>query len=179
MQPVADHGARGSNVVACNQGASPRFLWRRGEQRHRCLVAPVEIVSDPHQGAAHRRSCLRCFGVTIEIGWIQALAKKHAYLPFQQGQGIANYLSDPAFRAGLGQPPEADPRAAIMRFLELFGNPAFSWDGVDFLRSLTKLPILLKGITHPDDAALALEHNVDGIVVSNHGGRQVDGPIAL
>jgi lactate 2-monooxygenase len=71
-----------------------------------------------------------------------------------------------------------DGRAAVQRFTEIFSRPSLSWDDLPFLRERTKLPILLKGILHPDDARRALDAGVDGIVVSNHGGRQVDGAIA-
>jgi lactate 2-monooxygenase len=70
------------------------------------------------------------------------------------------------------------PRAAARLFMQLFPRPSLNWDDVDFLRETTRLPILLKGILHPDDARRALDHGVDGIVVSNHGGRQVDGALA-
>lgn len=102
----------------------------------------------------------------------------HAYLPFMQGEGLANYFTDPAFRAALAQPPEQDPGSAIMHFAQIFGNPALTWDDLAFIRQHTRLPLLLKGILHPDDAREALRRGVDGIIVSNHGGRQVDGAIA-
>ena len=101
-----------------------------------------------------------------------------AWQPFLEGVGIANYTSDPVFRAGLAKPPDEDPQAAIGEFVVQFSNPELSWDELDFLRAETTLPILLKGILHPDDARTALERGVDGIVVSNHGGRQIDGEIA-
>src|SRR4249919_1727267 len=69
-------------------------------------------------------------------------------------------------------------RAAVRRFVETYSRPSLSWDALAFLRERTRLPILLKGILHPADAAAAIEHGMDGIVVSNHGGRQVDGAIA-
>ncbi len=103
---------------------------------------------------------------------------QNAYLPFLQGQGIGNYLSDPAFRRSLARPPEEDPQGAIERFLQIFGNPALTWQDLSFLRARTKLPILLKGILHPDDARQAIDAGMDGIIVSNHGGRQVQGAIA-
>ena len=62
--------------------------------------------------------------------------------------------------------------------MQIFPRPSLSWEDVDFLRGLTRLPLLLKGVLHPDDARRALDHGIDGIVVSNHGGRQVDGAIA-
>ncbi|OAB86265.1 lactate 2-monooxygenase [Janibacter melonis] len=70
------------------------------------------------------------------------------------------------------------PRAAVETFLETYSNPRLSWDHIATLRDRTTLPVVLKGILHPDDARRALDLGVDGIVVSNHGGRQVDSSIA-
>ncbi|MDQ5855758.1 MAG: lactate 2-monooxygenase [Actinomycetota bacterium] len=101
-----------------------------------------------------------------------------AHLPFLHGKHIANYLSDPVFRARLDAPPEESAQAmqqAVRTWMELFGNPALSWSDLSLLREWTQLPVLIKGICHPDDARTALEHGADGVVVSNHGGRQVDG----
>jgi len=103
---------------------------------------------------------------------------QHAYLPFILGQGLANYFSDPVFRALLPQPPEQNPGAAIQVWSSLFSNTALTWKDLPFLRKHTRVPIILKGILHPEDAALAVDAGVDGLVVSNHGGRQVDGAIA-
>ena len=100
---------------------------------------------------------------------------QHAYLPFLLGEGLGNYITDPAFRRSLPQPPEENMFAAIQRFVEIFTNPALTWQDIAWLRQQTKLPILLKGILHPDDARQALDSGVDGIIVSNHGGRQVEG----
>ena len=69
------------------------------------------------------------------------------------------------------------PRAAVETFLDVFSRSSLTWDDLATLRERTSLPIVLKGIQDPRDAALALEHGVDGLVVSNHGGRQVDGAI--
>ncbi|MGH2695271.1 MAG: lactate 2-monooxygenase [Actinomycetota bacterium] len=101
-----------------------------------------------------------------------------AFLPFLQGVGIAHYLSDPEFRAGLDNSPEEDLPAAVMRWAQVYSDPATTWDRLRDLRTMTKLPLLLKGILHPDDARTAAESDMDGIIVSNHGGRQVDGAIA-
>jgi isopentenyl diphosphate isomerase/L-lactate dehydrogenase-like FMN-dependent dehydrogenase len=103
---------------------------------------------------------------------------QNAYLPFLHGDGLANYLTDPAFRAALRTPPEEDPGEAIGYFARIFSNPALTWADLAWLRRATRLPILLKGILHPDDARQALDAGADGIVVSNHGGRQVDGSVA-
>jgi L-lactate dehydrogenase (cytochrome)/lactate 2-monooxygenase len=70
------------------------------------------------------------------------------------------------------------PRAAVETFLDVFSRSTLTWEDLAYLRDRTSLPIVVKGIQDPRDAALALEHGVDGIVVSNHGGRQVDGAIA-
>jgi lactate 2-monooxygenase len=68
-------------------------------------------------------------------------------------------------------------RTAVARFTQIYSRPSLTWDDLPFLRERTRLPVLLKGLLHPDDAARAVEAGMDGIVVSNHGGRQVDGAI--
>ncbi len=113
---------------------------------------------------------------TPVLGWREQDLRL-GYLPFLQGQGIVNYLSDPVFLSTLAKPPKDDPRAAIMQFLGMFANPSFSWTDIEWLRTQTKLPVLLKGLVHPEDARKAVDHGVDAIVVSNHGGRQLDGGI--
>ncbi|WP_295697911.1 alpha-hydroxy-acid oxidizing protein [Lapillicoccus sp.] len=70
------------------------------------------------------------------------------------------------------------PRAAVETFLEIYSKPSLTWDDIATLPGRTRLPVLLKGILHPDDARRALDLGVAGIVVSNHGGRQVDGSVA-
>jgi isopentenyl diphosphate isomerase/L-lactate dehydrogenase-like FMN-dependent dehydrogenase len=103
---------------------------------------------------------------------------QEAWLPFLQGIGNANYLEDPVFRAALDKTPEEDLGAAIGHYLSIYVNPSLTWDDLAWLRDRTSLPILIKGILHPDDARKAAETGADGVVVSNHGGRQVDGAIA-
>jgi isopentenyl diphosphate isomerase/L-lactate dehydrogenase-like FMN-dependent dehydrogenase len=70
------------------------------------------------------------------------------------------------------------PRTAVRRFLEIYSRPSLTWSELPFLRERTKLPVLLKGVLHPDDARRAVDEGVDGLVVSNHGGRQIDGEIS-
>lgn len=70
-----------------------------------------------------------------------------------------------------------ETRAAVQTFLDTFSNPALSWEHLATLRDRTRLPIVLKGVLHPDDARLAFDAGVDAVMVSNHGGRQVDGSI--
>jgi isopentenyl diphosphate isomerase/L-lactate dehydrogenase-like FMN-dependent dehydrogenase len=113
---------------------------------------------------------------TYHLGWRERDIQ-NAYLPFLKGQGLANYFTDPVFRASLPVPPEKDPRPAVVQFHQVVSNPALTWSDLAFLRKHTKLPIILKGILSPDDARQALDLGVDGIIVSNHGGRQVDGVI--
>jgi isopentenyl diphosphate isomerase/L-lactate dehydrogenase-like FMN-dependent dehydrogenase len=113
---------------------------------------------------------------TFVPGW-KPRDLQQAWLPFLNGMGVANYFQDPVFRAGLEQTPEEDVGAATGHFLGVQANPALSWDDLDWLREQTLLPIVVKGIQHPDDAREAAQRGLDGIVVSNHGGRQVDGAI--
>ncbi len=101
---------------------------------------------------------------------------QEGYLPFLAGAGLANYLTDPVFRAlvpeaGADQPEGA---AAVATWAGLFGNPALTWADLSWLTDQTALPVLVKGVTHPADARAAVDAGVQGIVVSNHGGRQVD-----
>jgi isopentenyl diphosphate isomerase/L-lactate dehydrogenase-like FMN-dependent dehydrogenase len=103
---------------------------------------------------------------------------QQAYLPFLEGVGIAQYLSDPVFREGLEKTPEEDIGAAVGHFLGVFAKPDLTWESLEWLQGRTSLPIVLKGILHAEDATEARERGVAGIVVSNHGGRQIDGAIA-
>jgi lactate 2-monooxygenase len=97
-----------------------------------------------------------------------------AYLPFVRGVGTAIPFSDPAFRAGLDAPPEDDLMAAVAHWVPMFTGTALRWDRLGLLRAHWNGPIVLKGIQHVADARAAVDVGMDGIVVSNHGGRQVD-----
>ena len=101
-----------------------------------------------------------------------------SYLPFIRGIGTAIPFSDPAFRAKLAKSPEEDPTAAILQWIPMFTGTDHHWDQLPFLREHWDGPIVLKGIQHTDDARRAADAGMDGIVVSNHGGRQVDGAVA-
>ena len=94
--------------------------------------------------------------------------------PQLRGHCLANYFTDPVFRSRLAQPPEQNPGAAVLHWTEVFGNP-LTWDDLPWLRSLTKLPLILKGLCHPDDVRRAKDAGVDGVYCSNHGGRQANG----
>lgn len=122
------------------------------------------------------RAGYRALVVTVDtwvLGW-RPRDLTGAYLPFLVGEGLANYTSDPVFAASLG--PE--PTAAIARFVQIFGNPELTWEDLAWLRGCTDLPIVVKGVQHPDDVGLALDAGVDAVICSNHGGRQVDGALA-
>jgi lactate 2-monooxygenase len=94
------------------------------------------------------------------------------------GMGTAQFTSDPVFRDRLASTPEEDPDAAAAALAAIFPGPLLDWKDLGWLRDRTELPIVLKGILHPDDARRAFELGMDGVIVSNHGGRQVDGAVA-
>jgi len=99
-----------------------------------------------------------------------------ANFPQLRGNCLANYISDPVFRSKAAGDIDADPRAAVPQWSATFGYQV-TWDDLAWLRSLTSLPLVLKGICHPDDARRAIDAGVDGIYCSNHGGRQANGGI--
>ncbi|MFD1735121.1 alpha-hydroxy-acid oxidizing protein [Bacillus salitolerans] len=118
--------------------------------------------------------------VTIDTptaGWRTA-DLSNQYFPLKLGTASGNYFADPVFRSSLIQPPEKDFDTAIEKQMDVFFSPSFTWEDIQFIQNVTKLPVLLKGILHPIDAQKAMEYGVDGIVVSNHGGRQLDGCIS-
>ncbi|KAI0489610.1 glycolate oxidase [Xylaria cf. heliscus] len=104
-----------------------------------------------------------------------------AYLPFMRGQGNAVGFADPVFRRKFaarnnGATPEDSPVPAAAYWLgEAFSGDSRPWEHLEVIKKHWDGPIVLKGIQHPEDALLALQHGVSGIIVSNHGGRQVDG----
>ncbi len=100
-----------------------------------------------------------------------------ANFPQLRGAVLMNYFSDPVFRAMLARPPEEDGAAAVRQWAGVFGK-VLTWDDMAWLRSLTTLPLILKGICHPDDARRAIDAGADAIYCSNHGGRQANGGIA-
>lgn len=98
-----------------------------------------------------------------------------ASFPQLKGLCLANYFTDPLFREKLQTPPEEDPRAAALLWSQTFSDHGLNWDDLAWLRSLTDLPLVLKGVCHPADVRRALDAGVDGIWCSNHGGRQANG----
>ncbi|HYF22900.1 MAG TPA: lactate 2-monooxygenase [Caulobacteraceae bacterium] len=149
-------------------GASPKWFqlyWGRSDDLVASLVRRAE--------AAGCEAIVVTLDTTI-LGW-RVRDLDMGNLPFLKGQGIAQYTSDPVFRSLLPEPPEKNPQAAALLFTQIYSDPSLSWEKLKTLRRITRLPIVLKGVQHPEDAALAVQHGFDAIVVSNHGGRQVDG----
>jgi lactate 2-monooxygenase len=114
---------------------------------------------------------------TLILGWRDRDLRK-PYLPFVTGEGCAQFFSDPVFRSRLEQKPEDDVVAAAVTMLATFPNLGLTWDDLAWLRGQTELPLLVKGVLTAEDAVRARDCGVDGLVVSNHGGRQVDGAVA-
>ena len=144
-----------------------QLYWPRDRELVRSFVARAE------------RAGYRAIVVTLDtwlLGWRPADLSE-AFLPFLWGEGNKNYLEDPVFRELLEAPPEENMQAAVGQWAFQFANPSVTWEDLAWLRECTELPIVLKGIVNPDDARLAVEHGVQGVLVSNHGGRQVDGAI--
>jgi L-lactate dehydrogenase (cytochrome) len=155
--------------VAEASGAGPRWYqlyWPRDRAVAMSLVRRAEAAG---------YAALVVTLDTFMMGW-RPTDLDTAYLPFLQSVGIANYLTDPAFNAPLAA--DAEPFAKVIHWAGMFGDPTLTWDDLAWLREQTELPVVLKGVLHPDDARAALDAGVDGVVVSNHGGRQVDGAIA-
>jgi lactate 2-monooxygenase len=114
---------------------------------------------------------------TLTLGW-RPRDLRNAYLPFLSGQGCAQFFSDPVFCSRLAKPPDEDMLTAAATMLATFPNLRLTWDDLAWLREQTTLPLLVKGVLTAEDARRALDAGVDGIAVSNHGGRQVDGAVA-
>ncbi len=157
--------------VAQAMGDATRFFqlyWSRDRELTRSFIRRAEAAG------------YTALVVTLDtrlLGWRPAdLDLGHN--PFLHGKGIANYTTDPVFRSALARPPEEDRGAAIKHFLTVFNDLTITWEDLAWLRQSTKLPITLKGILNPDDARRAVASGVEGLIVSNHGGRQVDGSVS-
>lgn len=114
---------------------------------------------------------------TPVLGW-RPRDLRNAYLPFLAGEGCAQFFSDPVFLSRLARPPAEDVLTAAATMLSTFPNLGLTWADLDWLRGLTTLPLLVKGVLTAEDALTAHGHGIDGVIVSNHGGRQVDGAVA-
>ncbi|MFB9906377.1 alpha-hydroxy-acid oxidizing protein [Allokutzneria oryzae] len=145
-----------------------QLYWPRTDELAKSLVTRAE------------RAGYQAIVLTVDTCAVSWRPRDLAYrnLPFHTGQGIGNYLTDPVFRAGLAEPPESSEdalRAAIGEWSRQFGNPTLTFADLARLKSWTSLPVVVKGICHAEDARAVLDAGADGIIVSNHGGRQVDG----
>lgn len=153
--------------IAKANGAGPRFFqlyWGKSDAVAESFVRRAEACG-----------CKAIF-ITLDttvLGW-RPRDLDLGFSPFLKGQGIAQYTSDPAFRALLQQTPEDNPQAAAIQFVQMFPDPSLDWARIAKIRSWTKLPVVLKGIMRADDAAKAAAEGY-GVMVSNHGGRQIDG----
>lgn len=157
-------------AVAAASGATPGFFQ---------LYTP----KDPDLAASlvARAEAAGYKGIVVTLDtWITGWRPRDlntGNFPQLRGAVLTNYFSDPVFRAMLAVPPEQDPAAAIRQWVGVFGK-VLTWADLPWLRSLTRLPLILKGICHPDDARRAIDGGADAIYCSNHGGRQANGGIA-
>jgi lactate 2-monooxygenase len=201
----SNQASRPMEAVASVMANSPRWFqlyWSKSNELVKSFVQRAE-----------RCGC-DAIVVTLDttmLGW-RTRDLELAYLPFLEGKGIAQYISDPVFQQLMDEPDTQEnakrevtwqtlrglvsmvnrypgkgflkklksgrPIKAVQKFISTYSNPCTTWDDLKFLREQTKLPILLKGILHPDDARKAVDYGMNGIVVSNHGGRQVDGSVS-
>jgi lactate 2-monooxygenase len=164
---AASHTIEQIAQAAGEQSCWYQLYWPRDRELARSFISRAE------------KSGYEAIVVTLDtwlLGWRPADLTE-GFLPFLRGEGNASYLSDPVFRAALPKPPEEDLATAVAYWAWQFSNPSVTWADLAFLRECTSLPIVLKGIQSAEDASLAVEHGIEGIIVSNHGGRQVDGAI--
>jgi lactate 2-monooxygenase len=156
--------------VAAEFGDTPGFFQ---------LYCPTD--RDLAASLVHRAEAAGYKGIIVTLDtWVPGWRPRDlstSNFPQLRGKCLANYTSDPVFRAALQQTPEENPQAAVLHWVSLFGNP-LTWDDLPWLRSLTDLPLIVKGICHPDDARRAKDGGVDAIYCSNHGGRQANGGLA-
>jgi lactate 2-monooxygenase len=153
--------------VAAEFGGTPGFFQ---------LYTPTD--RELAESLVHRAEAAGFKGIVVTLDtWITGWRPRDlatSNFPQLRGHCLANYFTDPVFRDRLGQDPGQDLGAAILTWVQLFGNP-LTWDDLPWLRSTTSLPLIVKGICHPDDARRAIDGGVDGIYCSNHGGRQANG----
>ena len=167
---ISNQASHPMETIAAQMGQSARWFqlyWGKSDE----LVASL----------VRRAQACGCEAIVVTLdtallGW-RTRDLDLGSLPFLQARGIAQYTSDPVFRAMLGDKVD-DAMAQAMLFMGIYSNPTITWERLAFLRSATTLPIILKGINHPADARQAIRYGMDGIIVSNHGGRQVDGAVA-
>lgn len=153
--------------VAAELGETPGFFQ---------LYTPTDRALA--ESLVHRAEAAGFRGIVVTLDtWVTGWRPRDlaaSNFPQLRGHCLANYTSDPVFRARLAQPPESNMGAAVLEWAGIFGNP-LTWDDLAWLRSLTSLPLILKGICHPEDVRRAVAGGVDAIYCSTHGGRQANG----
>ncbi|WP_035855544.1 alpha-hydroxy-acid oxidizing protein [Cryptosporangium arvum] len=153
--------------VAGEMGGTPGFFQ---------LYTPTD--REVAESLVHRAEKAGYAGIVVTLDtWVTGWRPRDlrtANFPQLRGHCLVNYLDDPVFRTRLARPPAEDPGGAILHWAGMFGNP-LTWDDLPWLRSLTSLPLLVKGLCHPEDVRRAADGGVDGIYCSNHGGRQANG----
>jgi lactate 2-monooxygenase len=153
--------------VAPELGATPGFFQ---------LYTPTDRDLAASLVQRAERAGFEAIVVTLDT-WITGWRPRdlvRSNFPQLRGLCLTNYFSDPVFRSLLVKSPEDDPQTAVMEWARIFGNP-LRWQDLHWLRSLTRLPLIVKGICHPDDVRRAKDGGVDAIYCSNHGGRQANG----
>jgi isopentenyl diphosphate isomerase/L-lactate dehydrogenase-like FMN-dependent dehydrogenase len=154
--------------VAAVSGQSPKWFqlyWSNHKQTSCSMVERAENAG------------YKAIVLTIDtpmLGWRET-DMKNRYSPLKEGYGKANYVTDDTFLSSLADDHD---ETIIQGILNNIHHPALNWQHVAELKKKTSLPILLKGILNPADAKKAIEIGIDGIIVSNHGGRQLDGVIS-
>lgn len=143
--------ARGQGIAQYT--SDPRFMELVRERLAAGARAAQSLGIDP------RRPLQAARAAKGGVGTLLSMSREHP-------GGVRDNLRSP------------EPRAAVETFLDIYSNPALSWEDIATLRERTRLPVVLKGILHEDDARRAFDAGVDAVVVSNHGGRQVDRSIA-
>jgi lactate 2-monooxygenase len=165
---LSSYSTRSPEEVSHVMGESPRWL-----QLYPCLDEEI-MASFVNRAESGGFSALV---ITVDkAGTYWHYDGPHTLEYDKYGTGL--YFTDPVFRRKLGGPPEKKMEEAFRLWHSIREASSYSWKDIDQLRSSTRLPLLLKGLLHPDDVELALSHSVDGIILSNHGGRRLDGAVA-
>ncbi|MEU6124712.1 alpha-hydroxy-acid oxidizing protein [Streptomyces sp. NPDC047123] len=154
-------------AVAAELGGTPGFFQ---------LYTPTDRALAESLVSRAEKAGFKAIVITLDT-WITGWRPRDlstSNFPQLRGHCLTNYTSDPVFRAQLAAPPEQDPQSAVLKWVQVFGNP-LTWDDLPWLRSLTSLPLIVKGLCHPEDVRRARDGGVDGIYCSNHGGRQANG----
>jgi isopentenyl diphosphate isomerase/L-lactate dehydrogenase-like FMN-dependent dehydrogenase len=157
--------------VAGALGETPRWFqlyWPRDDELAASFI---------HRAQAAGYSAIVVTLDTYLLAWRERDIQ-NAYLPFLKGEGLANYFSDAVFRKGVGVDPASNPARVLEHFSYVFSDPSRTWDDLGRLCQSTRLPVLVKGVLDADDARRALDQGAAGVIVSNHGGRQLDGAVA-